>query len=301
MSARGHSTTPAMMRHGPPGAGAAAGRHPHPLDQTDQLAAQVAEMDRLLLENRRLATTIRAMRQDLSAAQDEIKRVSTHIRSTETESDIQIKVLLEKIGKMESKIKGGDAVKKDLQQAHKEAQSLISVRKELISKIQKANEELETYRADINSIPDMISELDSMRAEHQRLRTAFEHEKNINVDLVERMQSMESKLVAMSREAEMLRTEVLKAEKRAEAPYDGPYPTQDPQYQGLYQSNDPYYHSYRRAHVHTTANGAVEGQVPRTNANSPLPPAGVIPSPPVSGAAAQAAWGGASDPSTARK
>ncbi|KAK9705775.1 hypothetical protein RND81_07G080700 [Saponaria officinalis] len=298
MSARGHPTTPGMMRHGPPGAGAAAGRRP--LDQTE-LAAQVAEMDRLLMENRRLATTIRAMRQDLSATQDEIKRVSSHIRSTETESDIQIRVLLEKIGKMESTIKAGDAVKADLQQTHKEAQSLISARKELILKIQKANQELEMYRTDINNVPDMISELDSMRAEHQRLRSAFEHEKRINVDLVERMQSMESKLAAMSREAETLRTEVLKAEKRAEAPYDSPYPNQDPQYSTLYRSNDPYYDSYRRADVHTAANGTMEGQVPRTNANGPLPPTRIVPSPPVPGASVPMAWGGPSNPSNTRK
>ncbi|XP_074269241.1 protein FLX-like 4 [Silene latifolia] len=301
MSARGRSTVPGMMQHGqPPGIGTSSGHRPldHP-----ELTAQVAEIDRLLLENRKLATSVRAMRMDLGAAQDEIKRLSSHIRSTETESDIQIRVLLEKIEKMESSIKAGDGVKKDLQQAHKEAQSLLAARKELLSNIQKASQEIEMYHTDIKNIPDMISEIDGMRVEHQRLRSAFEHEKNINIDLVERMQSMESKLLAMSRELDTLRAESLKAENRAQvtAPYHSSYQNSDPQYRSLYRDNGPYYDPYSRAHIHTTANGTTEGVVPHAHANGPIPSAGAISSPNVSGASAPMDWDGTYDRSTTWK
>ncbi|KAH9613493.1 hypothetical protein KSS87_021398 [Heliosperma pusillum] len=301
MSARGRPTAPGMMQHGPsPGIGTSSGHRPldHP-----EVTAQVAEIDRLLSENRKLATSVRAMRMDLAAAQEEIKRVSSHIRSTETESDIQIRVLLEKIEKMESSIKAGDGVKKDLQQAHKEAQSLLAARKELISNIQKASQEIEMYQTDIKNIPDMISEIDDMRVEHQRLRSAFEHEKNINTDLVERMQSMESKLVAMSREVDTLRAESLKAEKRAQetAPYHGSYRNSDPQYPALYRGNGPYYDPYSRAHAHTTANGTMEGVAAHAQGNGPIHSAGIDSSPAGSGASAPMDWDGTYDRSTTWK
>ena len=45
-------------------------------------------------------------------------------------------------------------------------------------------------------------------------RSAFEHEKRINLDLVEHLQAMERNLVGMDKEVERLRAEVVNAEKR---------------------------------------------------------------------------------------
>lgn len=46
-------------------------------------------------------------------------------------------------------------------------------------------------------------------------RVAFEYEKGLNIDQVERMRAMEMNLISMAREVEKLRAEVLNAEKRA--------------------------------------------------------------------------------------
>lgn len=162
MSGRGHPTAPGMMRHGPPpGIGAPASHH---------LPPEVEEIEHLVMENRRLAESIAAMRRDRVMAQEEVHRLRAHIRSIETESDIQIRVLLEKISKLELSLKAGESVKKDLQQAHKEAQSLVAARQELTLKIQEASQELEKYQNDIKRIPDMLAELEIMKLEHQRLR-----------------------------------------------------------------------------------------------------------------------------------
>lgn len=42
----------------------------------------------------------------------------------------------------------------------------------------------------------------------------FDYEKSKNVELVDQLKAKEKKLIAMAREVEMLRSEILKAEKR---------------------------------------------------------------------------------------
>lgn len=42
----------------------------------------------------------------------------------------------------------------------------------------------------------------------------FEYEKNKNIELVEQMKATEKNLIAMAREVEMLRAEILNVEKR---------------------------------------------------------------------------------------
>lgn len=240
MSGRGHPTAPGMLRHGPPSG----------------IGAHVDEIEHLVMENKRLALSIAAMRQDRAMAEEEIRRLKAHIRSTETESDIQIRVLLEKISRLELSLKAGESVKKDLQQAHKEAQSLVAARQELILKIQQANQELDKWYTDIKRIPNMLSELESMKLEHQRLRSAFELEKGMNLDFVEHMQQKEEDLVSMEREIETLRAEILNVENKVQDPYGGAYPNRDIQDSSLYQ-NDP----YRRA--------AMEGKIPHSSSNGP--------------------------------
>ncbi|KAI5675625.1 hypothetical protein M9H77_06575 [Catharanthus roseus] len=209
---------PGLIRHGP-----SPGQRPmEPLPPSEhlenRLAVQAAEIQELVGDNRRLAATHVALRQDLVSAKEEIQRLADHIKSTTTESDIQIRVLMDKIAKMEADIRAGESVKKDLQQAHTEARSLALARKELIAQIEQATRELEKARTDAKRLPEMHAELDSLRQEHQRLRVTFEHEKGLNIDRVERMQIMEKDIMRMASETERLRADVLNAEKRANAP-----------------------------------------------------------------------------------
>lgn len=179
MAARGHfppgyggrsDQAPGMMRHGPfPSASRTLETlPPELLDNT--LAAQEAEIERLAGDNHRLASTHVALRRDLVASQQDIQRLRAHIRSTQTEADIRIRVLLEKIAKMEAERSTGENIKEDLQQAHIEAQNLLKTNQDLSVQIQHASQELEIARADLNRLPEMQSELESMKKEHQRLR-----------------------------------------------------------------------------------------------------------------------------------
>ena len=166
---------PGVIRYGPlSGSGSAAhgAREPLPPPELieNKIASQTAEIERLARDNHRLAATHVAMREDLVSARHEAQKLKEHIRSIQTESDIQIRVLQEKIVKMEADIRVGDSVKKELQQAHIEVQNLVKARQELIVQIQQASQELLKTRADFKSLPELHAELEGLSKEHPRLR-----------------------------------------------------------------------------------------------------------------------------------
>ncbi|KAL9259006.1 FLX-like 2-like protein [Drosera capensis] len=259
MTSRGHPPAPGMMRHGlPPGVSGSSRHHVTDPLYPAELAEQhiLAEMDLLVEENRRLAASQVPLRRELVIAQDEIQKVKAHIKSIQTESEIQMRVLIEKMSKMEADVRAGTSVRNDLQQAHSEAQKLVATRKELTEQVEKATQELEKARDDIKKLPDMLSELDNLTLEHQKLRSTFEHQKHENLGQVEQLRAMESGLVGMAREVERLRAAIGNAEKRV----------QDPSYAvSTVHANGPYYDSFMRPHM-----GGADGMISYgVNANGP--------------------------------
>ncbi|KAL0340115.1 UNVERIFIED_CONTAM: protein FLX-like 4 [Sesamum calycinum] len=234
---------------------------PPPVLLENKLVSQEAEIDQLAKDNHKLASTHLALRQDLEATQREAEKLREHIRSIQTEADIQIRILLEKIPKLEAEIRAGDSVKKELQEVHTEARRLVTARQELTAKLQQATNELEKYRSNVKKIPEMHAELDSLRQEHQRLRKTFEYEKGLNIEKVEQMKLLEKDLIDMAEEVERLRAEVLNAEKRASAPipYAGPYMNTDNLYPPPVHGTGGYAGNFGGPHLHTVGGSAVEG------------------------------------------
>ncbi|KAK6944295.1 hypothetical protein RJ641_025397 [Dillenia turbinata] len=291
---------PGMMRHGPLPMLGPGGHHPlepHPSElAANKLAIQVEEIERLAGENQRLVAAHVALRDDLAASQEEIQKIRAHIRSIQTESDIQIRVLLEKIGKMEGDIRVGESVRKDLQQAHMEAQSLMAARQELTARVQEATQGLQRAHAAAKQLPEMHAELDSLKQELQKLRATFEHEKGKNLEQVVEMQAMEKNLFDMAREMEKMRAEVLHAENRAHTPnsYGGPYMNPDPANphtappQPSMQGGGPYADPYGRP-FGMPPEGMYSfsvGPVPPVPVPFPVPLGGPVPGP-----GANVAWG----------
>lgn len=243
----------------------------HPEHADTKLVAQSAEIERLAGDNQRLAATHVALRQDLVATQQDIQKLRAHIGSIQTESDIQIRILLDKTSKMEVHVRGGETVRKDLQRAHTEARALVATRQELIGQIEQVTEELKKIRADVEKVPQMHVELDGLRQEHQKLRSTFEYEKSLNMEKVAQMELMEKDLVGMAREVERLRAEVLNAEKRANAPtvYSGAYLKQElyppPPRMHASGGGGSYVDGYGKHHHHHVqmgVGGAGEGMIP---------------------------------------
>ncbi|KAL0404349.1 UNVERIFIED_CONTAM: protein FLX-like 4 [Sesamum radiatum] len=236
---------------------------PPPVLLENKLVSQEAEIDQLAKDNHKLASTHLALRQDLEATQREAEKLREHIRSIQTEADIQIRILLEKISKLEAEIRAGESVKKELQEAHTEARRLVTARQGLTAKLRQATNELEKYRSDVETIPEMHAELDCLRQEHQRLRKTFEYEKGLNIEKVEQMKLMEKDLIGME-EVERLRAEVLNAEKRASAPipYTGPYMNTDNLYPPPVHGTGGYPGNFGGPHLHAIGGTAVEGMNP---------------------------------------
>ncbi|CAJ1944909.1 unnamed protein product [Sphenostylis stenocarpa] len=251
---------PGMMRRGQlSGLGSAASRRslesltpPQLLE--NRIAVQEAEIEQLLQDNRSLSSGHVTLREALVAAAQDVQKLKSHIRSIQTESDIQIRILLDKIAKGEVDIRAGERVKKDLQQAYIEAQSLAASRQELSAQIQRASQELKKVNSDVKIIPDLQAELDGLVQEHQRLRGTFEYEKKKNIELVDYMKAKEKKLIAMAREVEMLRAEILNAEKRVNAP--DLFRASTPGH-----SSGPFVDAYGRAHGQMAAGQVGEGMI----------------------------------------
>lgn len=243
----------------------------------NKMASQEAEIEHLNRDNRKLAASYLTMRQDLAAAKSEAEKIREHIRSIQNEGDIQIRILLDKIAKRVADIGAGDTIKKELQQAHADARSLMKAKLELSVKLEQATKELDYSREDIKKIPEMCSELDGLRQEYQRLRKTFEYEKCLNTEKVEQLRVMEKDLIGIAEEVERLRAEVLNAEKRANGPipYSNPYINPDNGYPHSYRGGGGYTDSsFGRSHPHTIHGAAVEMMNPYGNGGFLVGPVG---------------------------
>uniref|UniRef100_A0A0D9W692 Uncharacterized protein n=1 Tax=Leersia perrieri TaxID=77586 RepID=A0A0D9W692_9ORYZ len=212
-----------LMRDGSFPASSLSGRQP--LDRTaatleileDKLAVQTTEAEKLIRENQRLATSHVVLRQDIVETEKEMQLIRAHLGEVQTETDVQMRDLVERIRLMEADIRAGDAVKRELHQVHMEATKLAAERQMLTVEVDKVSKELHKLSGGGKKLPDLLAELDGLRKEHQSLRSAFEYEKNTNIKQVEQMRTMEMNLMTMSKEADKLRIDLANAQNRAQA------------------------------------------------------------------------------------
>ncbi|KAE8690986.1 senescence-associated family protein [Hibiscus syriacus] len=297
---------PGAIRHGslagsgPPSRGALEPL-PRPELLENKIASQAAELEQLAGDNQILTARHVALKEDLVAARHEAQKLKEHIRSVQNESDIQIRVLKEKIAKMETDIRVGENVKMELQQALTEAQSLVKARQELIIQIQQSSQELEKTRDDVKCLPKLQAELEGLRKEYQRLRVTFQYEKRSNIEQVEQMQAMEKNLIGMAKEVKRLQAEVSSAEKTVPAsigvaPYAGGYMNPDPSYVQPFQGSTTYFDGYGLPAMQMGP-GVVEGMIPYgSNTNVPAAIAATG-----GQAAPSSAWGATYDPSFSQR
>lgn len=200
------------------------GLPPSPALVEEKLATQHAEIQRLLTENQRLAATHVALRQELAAAQQELQRLQQVLGGMQAEKEQQFRAIAEKSAKMEADLRSMEPLKADLQRAQADAQKLLATRQELSAQVQQLTQELHRGRADSQLLPTMKADMETLRQEVQRARTAFEFEKKANTELLEQRGAMEKNLVSMAREVEKLRAELTNAEKKSRTSgYGGGY------------------------------------------------------------------------------
>ncbi|KAK8507841.1 hypothetical protein V6N13_140582 [Hibiscus sabdariffa] len=197
---------------------------PPPEIMEQKLAAQHVEMQKLGTENQRIAATHGTLRQELAAAQHELQILHAQIGAVTSEREQQMKSLTDKIAKMEAELKAAEPVKAELQQAHSEAQNLALAREELLSKVHQLNQEIQRAHVDVQQIPALMAELESLRQEYQHCRATFDYEKKLYNDHLESLQVMEKNYMMMTREVEKLRAGLMNAsnvDKRIVGQYGG--------------------------------------------------------------------------------
>ncbi|KAJ9173102.1 hypothetical protein P3X46_016272 [Hevea brasiliensis] len=181
---------------------------PPPEVMEQKLATQHVEMQRLATENQRLAATHGNLRQELAAAQHELQMLHAHTGAIKSEREQQMRGLMDKIAKMETELKAAEPVRLELQQARAEAENLVVARRELMSKVHQLTLDLHRAHADVQQIPVLMSELESLRQEYQRCRVSYDYEKKLFSDHLESLQAMEKNYVTMAREVEKLHLEL---------------------------------------------------------------------------------------------
>lgn len=165
-----------LMRDGAFPAASLSGRQP--LDRAataleileKKLAEQTAEAEKLIRENQRLASSHVVLRQDIVDTEKEMQMIRAHLGDVQTETDMHMRDLMERMRLMEADIQAGDAVKKELHQVHMEAKRLIAERQMLTVEMDKVTKELHKFSGDSKKLPELLTELDGLRKEHQSLR-----------------------------------------------------------------------------------------------------------------------------------
>ncbi|PON98547.1 Protein FLX-like [Trema orientale] len=188
---------------------------PHPAIIEERLAVQHQDIQRLLVDNQRLAATHVALKQELEAVQHELQRMAHFGDSVQAEKDIQMRDLYEKSVRLEADLRGVEAMRAELHQVHTDIKELTAARQELTGNVQAMTQDLGRITADLQQAPALRAEIEAMKQELQRARAAIEYEKKGYAENYEHGQVMEKKLIAMAREFEKLRAEMANAEKRA--------------------------------------------------------------------------------------
>ncbi|VAI45114.1 unnamed protein product [Triticum turgidum subsp. durum] len=206
-----------MMHRDPygPGMHQQPGPGPYPYDMLpppeileQKLAAQCGEIQKLALENERLAASHASLRKELAAAQQELQRIQAQGEAAKVAEEQEMRGLLDKAAKMEADLKSYESVKADLQQAHAEAQNLAAARQHLLADAQKLNKDLQRNFGEAQQLPVLKADLDAARQEYQHLRAAYEYERKLKMDHSESLQGMKKNYDSMVTELEKLRAEL---------------------------------------------------------------------------------------------
>ncbi|KAM3379900.1 protein FLX-like 2 [Capsicum galapagoense] len=196
------------MRNPPPGDFPPFDRLPPPEVLEQKIGAQHLEMQKLTTENQRLAATHVTLRRELAAAQHELQMLHVQIDAVKANREQETKGLNDKISRIEAELQAIEPIKIELPQAQGEARTLFAARQELLAKMQLLTQDLQRAHTDVQQIPPLLAELETLKKEYQQCRTTYEYERKLYSDHLESLQVMEKNYMTMSREVEKLRAEL---------------------------------------------------------------------------------------------
>ncbi|PHT30273.1 hypothetical protein CQW23_30134 [Capsicum baccatum] len=183
----------------------------------DGEAAQEREIETLLLDNHRLAGAHVALKQELSAVQQELHQLSSTASTVKAERDAEVREIYEKALKKESDVRIVNELSLEMTRVRTDIQNLNADREELTAKLQEMEDDLVKVRLEFQQFPLIKDEIEAMHKEVQRGRAAIDYEKKMHTSNLEYSQAMEKHKIAVTSEIEKLHAELANAEKRARA------------------------------------------------------------------------------------
>ncbi|XP_021278391.1 protein FLC EXPRESSOR [Herrania umbratica] len=212
--------------------------HHHHLE--DRISIQHREIQSLLLDNQRLAATHVALKQDLALAQQELRHLSAAAANVKAERDPEVREVYERSLKMNAEARAFDAMSAELAHVRADVQKFAVDRQELTAQLEAVNNKLAKARAETKQAAVIKAEMETVRQEIHKGRSAIELEKKTHASNLEQRQILEKNIILVTRETEKLHAELANAEKKARAAaaanpspaYNGNYKIVDTKYGG---------------------------------------------------------------------
>ncbi|KAK8943525.1 hypothetical protein KSP40_PGU007060 [Platanthera guangdongensis] len=184
------------------------GHGPIPLPSIEEeIAVRRDEIRRLRADTHLQVEENVALRREIAAAKDEIHSLGQLITKVRADKEARGRDLLQRSLELEKELIGLDPIKSELLQLKSEAQKMDAMRKELSAEAQNMSNELKRLLAENQQIPTLRAEIEGMREELGRARSAYEYEKKASVDQMEQRQVLDKNLASMAREVEKLRAD----------------------------------------------------------------------------------------------
>ncbi|CAB4282129.1 unnamed protein product [Prunus armeniaca] len=183
----------------------------------DRIGLQHREIQALLVDNQRLAATHVALKQDLAAAQHDLRRLSVVAGQAKAERDAEVREVYERSLKLDAEVRTIDSMGAELARTRADIQELGSERKELVAELQSIEGEVAKTRSESKRVVDIKADIETFQQEIKKGRVAIENETKTRAKNLEYRQGMEKTMAGLVREIEKLHGELANAEKRARA------------------------------------------------------------------------------------
>lgn len=139
----------------------------------DRIVIQRSEIQSLLVENQRLSATHIALKQELSAANQDLRQLALTAAEMKAKRDVAVREVYEKSLKVDAEARLVDAMVAELNQVRAEVDKLITVRKQLTNELATVDNNLLKAKAETKEANAIEAEIETLRREIQRGRYHF--------------------------------------------------------------------------------------------------------------------------------
>lgn len=131
----------------------------------DRSASQRRDIQKLLLENQRLAAAHVALKDDISLAQQDLRQLSAVADRVKSERDGEIREVYERSLKMESEVRAINSMEAQLAKVRADIVKLAFAKKELTAQLHALDEAVLAARAESKQVPTVKAEIEALRKE----------------------------------------------------------------------------------------------------------------------------------------